>query len=175
MSEFAPMDILGKKFAKKLHGYAELEVHEYLTELARVMEGLLRERGELRQRVHHMEQELSAFRERESALKEALVAAQRSAETTIEVARAEGQRIVGEGHGLAERLVEEANQRALNIESLISDLRNRRREVRSELNRMVELLGGLIRDDQRREREEPSTPQLATFLRPTAAKTENGG
>ena len=69
MSEFAPMDILGKKFTKKLHGYAELEVHEYLTELARVMEGLLRERGELRQRVHHMEQELSAFRERESALK----------------------------------------------------------------------------------------------------------
>ena len=95
MSEFAPMDILGKKFTKKLHGYAELEVHEYLTELARVMEGLLRERGELRQRVHHMEQELSGFRERESALKEALVAAQRSAETTIEVARVEGQRIVG--------------------------------------------------------------------------------
>ena len=101
MSEFAPMDILGKKFTKKLRGYAELEVHEYLTELARVMEGLLRERGELRQRVHHMEQELSAYRERESALKEALVAAQRSAETTIEVARAECQRIVDEGHGLA--------------------------------------------------------------------------
>jgi DivIVA domain-containing protein len=33
MSEFAPMDILGKKFNKKLHGYAELEVHEYLTDL----------------------------------------------------------------------------------------------------------------------------------------------
>ena len=78
MSEFAPMDILGKKFAKKLHGYAELEVHEYLTDLARVVEGLLRERGELKQRVHHMEQELSAFRDRETALKEALVAAQRS-------------------------------------------------------------------------------------------------
>ena len=75
MSEFAPMDILGKKFTKKLHGYAELEVHEYLTDLARVVEGLLRERGELKQRVHHMEQELSAFRERESALKEALVGA----------------------------------------------------------------------------------------------------
>ena len=175
MSEFAPMDILGKKFTKKLHGYAELEVHEYLTELARVVEGLLRERGELRQRVHHMEQELSAFRDRETALKEALVAAQRSAETTIEVARAEGQRIVGEGHGLAERLVEEANQRAQTIETVISDLRNRRREVRAELNRMVELLQGLIQDDQRREREEPSVPQLAAFQRPTIEKTENGG
>jgi cell division initiation protein len=175
MSEFAPMDILGKKFSKKLHGYAELEVHEYLTDLARVVEGLLRERSELKLRVHHMEQELSAFRERETALKEALVAAQRSAETTIEVARAEGQRIVGEGHGLAERLIEEANQRAQNIESVISDLRNRRREVRAELNRIVELLEGIIRDDQRREREEPSTPQLAAFQRSVAKQTENGG
>ena len=175
MSEFAPMDILGKKFSKKLHGYAELEVHEYLTDLARVVEGLLRERGELKQRVHHMEQELSAFRERESALKEALVSAQRSAETTIEVARVEGQRIVGEGHGLAERLVEEANQRAQNIESIISDLRNRRREVRAELNRMVELLQGIIQDDKRRERDEPSTPQLAAFQRPAVGNSENGG
>jgi len=91
MTELAPMDILGQKFSKRLQGYSQIEVHEYLTELARVIEGLLRERGELRQRVHHMEQELKAFRERETALKEALVAAQRSAETTIEVARVEGQ------------------------------------------------------------------------------------
>ena len=70
----------------------------------------------------------------------------------MEVARVEGQGIVGEGHTLAERLVEEANKRAFNIESVISDLRNRRREVRADLNRMVELLEGLIRDDQARSR-----------------------
>ena len=172
MSEFAPMDILGKKFSKRLQGYAPMEVHEYLTELARVVEGLLRERGELKQKVHHVEQELNAFRERETALKEALVAAQRSAETTIEVARVEGQRIVDEGHGLAERLVVEANDRAQNIERVISDLRIRRREVRAELNRRVELLQGLIQDDQQRERDERSTPQLASFLRNEQDSTE---
>jgi cell division initiation protein len=144
-----------------------MEVHDYLTELAKEIEGLLRERGELRQHVHHMEQELSAFRERESALKEALVAAQRSAETTIEVARVEGQRIVNEGHGLADRLVDEANNRVQNIETVICDLRNRRREVRAELSRMVELLKGLIDDDRQRESGEQSTPQLASFQRPS--------
>jgi cell division initiation protein len=162
------MDILGKKFPRKLRGYDEIEVHEYLTDLARAMESLIRERGELRQQIHHVEQELSAFRDRETALKEALVAAQRSAETTIEVARSEGQRIVDEGHGLAERLVAEANGRAHNIEQVISDLRNRRREIRAELNRMVELLKGLVEDDQRREHEERATPQLAAFHRPAS-------
>ena len=157
MSDFAPMDILGKKFTKKLHGYVEMEVHEYLTEVARAMEGLIRERGELRQQLHH------------------LVAAQRSAETTIEVARVEGQRIVNDGHGLAERLVHEANERAQNIERVMSDMRNRRREIRSELMRMVELLQGIIEDDQRREREERSTPQLATFQRRSTDTQENQG
>ncbi len=175
MSDFTPMDILGKKFSKKLHGYAEMEVHEYLTDLARAMETLIRERGELKQTTHHLEQELSAFRERETALKEALVAAQRSAETTIEVARVEGQRIVNDGHGLAERLVTEANERAQNIERVMSDMRNRRREIRSELMRMVELLQGLVDDDQRREREERSVPQLATFSRRGTDSQENQG
>lgn len=175
MSDFAPMDILGKRFSKKMNGYAPMEVHEYLTDLARVVEEMLRERGELRQRVHHVEQELKAFRERETALKEALVAAQRSAETTIEVARAEGQRIVSEGHGLAERLVSEANDRVQNIERVISDLRIRRREIRAELNRMVELIQGLVQDDQSREREERATPQLATFQRRSQDTSESKG
>ena len=165
MSEFAPMDILGKKFAKRLHGYSPIEVHDYLTDLARTVEELHRERGELRQHLHAMQQELKAFRERESALKEALVAAQRSAETTMEVARAEGQRIVAEGHGLAERLVGEANERVQNMERVIGELRTRRREIRADLGRLVELLQGLVEDDQEREREERSTPQLASFQR----------
>jgi predicted transcriptional regulator len=103
------------------------------------------------------------------------VAAQRSAETTIEVARAEGQRIVAEGHGLAERLVSEANDRVQNIERVISDLRMRRREIRAELNRMVELVQGVVEDDQRRETEERSTPQLATFQRRVLDGTERQG
>ena len=172
MSEFAPMDILGKKFTRRFHGYSEMEVHDYLTELAREIEGLLRERGELRQSVHHMDQELNAFRDRETALNEALVAAQRSAETTIEVARVEGQRIVDEGQRLSDRLIDEANDRVQNIETVIGDLRNRRREIRAELNRMVELLRGLIDDDQQRERGDRSAPQLASFQRPPQEGSE---
>lgn len=172
MPEFAPMDILGKKFSKRLSGYAPIEVHEYLADLARAVEEMLRERGETRQRLHALEQELRAFRERENALQEALIAAQRSAETTIDVARSEGQRIVDEGHGLADRLVSEANDRVQNIERVISDLRMRRREMRAELNRMVELIKGLVQDDQRRESEERSAPQLATFQRRVQDGTE---
>jgi cell division initiation protein len=171
MPELSPLDILGKKFAVKFRGYPANEVHEYLTEIAGGMESLTRERGELRQQVHRLETELASFKERETALHEALVAAQRLAESTVEAARDEGQRIIEDGHGLADRLVEEANERSRTIDNVIQQLRERRRETRSELIRLVELLQGLIEDDRSREQDERTTPKLAILTR----KTENTG
>ena len=175
MSELSPLDILGKKFAVRFRGYPANEVHEYLTEIAGAMEGLMRERGELRQKVHRLEDELSSFREREAALQEALVAAQRTAESTIESARDEGQRIIADGHGLADRLVEEANERARKIDDVIQQLREKRRETRSELIRLVEILQGLVDDDRAREAEERTTPQLAVLSRSNEGTGEGRG
>ena len=175
MSELSPLDILGKKFAIKFRGYPANEVHEYLTEIAGAMEGLTRERGELRQQVHRLENELASFRERETALHEALVAAQRTAESTMESARDEGQRIIEDGHGLADRLVEEANDRARKIDGVIQQLRERRRETRSEQIRLVEIRQGLVEDDRAREKEERTTPQLAVLSRKNEVSEESSG
>ena len=165
MDDLSPLDVLGKTFSRKYRGYSSDEVQEFLAQIATTVERLLRERGEARQQVHRMEQELIAFRERETALQDALVAAQKSAESTLRDAQAEAQRIVEEGQGLADRLVDDGHRRARNIESIIGDLRTRRREVRSELRRFVEVLEGIIRDDREREREEPATPQIALLRR----------
>ena len=59
----------------------------------------------------------------------------------------------------------DAHRRARNIETIIGDLRTRRREVRSELMRFVEVLEGVVHDDQEHEREEPATPQIAVLRR----------
>jgi cell division initiation protein len=175
MGELSALDILGKQFNKRLRGYAPIEVHEFLSQIASAVEGLTRERGELKQRVHRLEQDLADYRERESALQDALVAAQRTAETTVETARAEGQKIIEDGHTLAERLVDEANQRAQNIESVVGELRTRRREARSDLQRLVEILEGVIHDDQKREQDERATPQLAVLQRRNGTSSENSG
>ena len=87
------------------------------------------------------------------------------ADVLLERAREEGQRIVEEAQALGARLVEEANQRAATIETVIAGLRSRRREVRAELMRLVELIQGLVRDDQQLEREEPATGRLALLSR----------
>ena len=165
MTELSPLDILGKTFSSRLRGYAPEEVHEFLSLTAAAMEGALRERGELRQQLHRLEQQLVTFRERETALQEALVAAQRSAENTLAAARSEAQKIVEEGHNLADRLVDDAHQRAHTIETVISELRSRRRETRAELMRLVEVLNGVVEDDHQLEKDERSTPQIALLHR----------
>jgi cell division initiation protein len=168
MAELSPLDILGKSFSRRLNGCDPQEVQNFLAQVASELESTLKERGELKLKVHRMEVELAEFRERESALHEALVAAQRSAETTLEGARKEGQKIVEEGHTLADRLVDEANQRAKTIEVVIGELRAKRREVRAELLRFVEILQGVIDDDHRAEKEERTTAQLALLNRTSA-------
>jgi len=165
MAELSPLDVLGKTFSRQVRGYTPAEVQDFLTQVAGTVEGLLRERGELRQQIHRLEHELAVYRERDRALQEALVSAQRAAERTLDEARAEAQRIVDEGQQLADRVVEEANRRAQNIEGVIGDLRIRRREARADLIRLVELAQGVIRDDQQLERSEPSTAQLAVLQR----------
>jgi len=173
MADLTPLDILGAEFHRGLRGYEVEAVRAFLQRVAGSMEELLRERGELRQRLHRVEQELVVFREREDALQNALVAAQKTAERTVENAQAEGQRIVEEGHSLADRLVEEAHSRAQNIDYAISDLRSRRREVRAELMRLAELLQGIIRDDQQLEQSDrSSSPQIALLHRRKDRKKE---
>lgn len=163
MSELTPLDILGVDFPRGIRGYDADAVRSFLQQLASTMEDLLRERGELRQDLHRLKQELNTHQQREHALQEALVAAQKTAESTMENAKAEAQKIIQEGHGLADRLVDEAYGRAKNIETTISELRSRRREVRGDLMRLTELLHGFIKDDQQLEQDERTTPQITVM------------
>jgi DivIVA domain-containing protein len=172
MEEISPLDILAKTFNRRLHGCDPDQVQEFLTRIANRVEGLLRERGELRQQVHRLEQELVIFRERDAALQQALVAAQESAKSTVEAARREGQKLVEEAQVLGDRLLEETHQRTHALEAVISDLRGQRRQARGELMRLVELIQGLVSDDQRAEKEEPAAGQLALLHRPRRGSGE---
>jgi cell division initiation protein len=172
MIELSPLDILAKTFGSSWRGYDPQQVHEFLSQVAARLEELLRERGEFKQQLMRVEQELAAFRDRENALQDALVAAQHSAEHTLEGARAEAQRIIDDGHVLANSLVEDAHERARKIEVVIAELRSKRRETRAELNRLIELLKGLVADDEQLEAATKSSPQV-TLMRRTTSSSES--
>lgn len=125
MIDLTPLDVRKKKgdFSKALRGYEPGPVDSFLDLAAERLEELVRENAALRDKVVAQREELSAFRDRERAMNEALISAQqlreelrsqasREAELALREARAEAERIVEAARGEAERVVEGARRQA---------------------------------------------------------------
>jgi len=107
--QLTPHDIRSQEFQRAVRGYERLQVDEFKGRVADEMERLLRERGQLEERIRNFQEQLRAFRDRERAMNEALVAAQQlreevkaqadvQAEAILREARTEAMRIVTHSH-----------------------------------------------------------------------------
>jgi DivIVA domain-containing protein len=110
LGDLTPLDVKKMKGAfrrSRLGGYETGSVDDFLDQVVHRMEALVRENMETAARLGSMTDAISAYRERERAMNEALVSAQqlredvreqaaREADLVLREARAEGERIVGE-------------------------------------------------------------------------------
>ena len=103
-----PLDIRKQEFRKALRGFEPVGVEEFRTRVADELERILRERAVLEERVVALTEQLRAFRERERAMNEALVAAQQLREDSRTAATREAQVIVREAQAEARRILDEA-------------------------------------------------------------------
>jgi DivIVA domain-containing protein len=103
--QLTPHEIRAQQFTRGMRGYDRDEVDEFRMRLADEFERIIRDRTQLEERLRNFQEQLKAFRERERALNEALVAAQQlreemksqaqhDADILIREAKAEGLRVV---------------------------------------------------------------------------------
>jgi DivIVA domain-containing protein len=163
MNRLTPLEIQRATFPRRLRGLDRGAVFELLSQIAEQVEEEARLRGELRAQLAQLTQEVEQHRQRAEAINEAMVSAQRAAEATIARAEQDAQRMLAEAQALADKLVDEAGQRAENIEILISQLRGQRRLARGDLKRLTGLIEGLVRDDEATEQREPEVPSVAVL------------
>src|SRR5947199_9123685 len=71
-----PLDVRKQEFRKSLRGYEPIGVEDFRMRVADALERVIRDRSVLEERVAALTEQLRAFREREKAMNEALVAAQ---------------------------------------------------------------------------------------------------
>jgi DivIVA domain-containing protein len=103
-----PVDVRTQEFRKSVRGYDPESVDEFRTRVADEMERLLREKAVLEDRVQSLREQLKAFRDREKALNDALVAAQQLRADTEQSARREAELVVREARTQADGVVQEA-------------------------------------------------------------------
>jgi DivIVA domain-containing protein len=163
MIDLTPLDVRKKKgdFARAIRGYDAPTVDQFLDLVAERMEELVRENTAMSERVAQISGSLSAYREREQAMNEALVAAQqlredvrtqstRDSEAIAREARVEADRIVADARRTAQEAAEATRRvyaaRARFLRSYRAFLERQIDEVASEEDR--------IRDGQRPPKDE---------------------
>ena len=100
-----PVDVRGQEFRKKTFGYDPEGVEDFRQRVADELERLLRERAQMEDRLENFREQLRAFRDRERALNEAVVMAQKMREETETIARRNSEVTLQEAHVKAEEII----------------------------------------------------------------------
>lgn len=139
-----PLDIYNKEFKHGFRGYQEDEVNEFLDEVVRDYEALLRENAELKEQLAGINERMEQYRKLEETLKNTLVVAQTTADEVRAAARKEAELVVREAEGKAQELWNQSQQRVQDQEEQLQGLKREwdifRARVRSMLQTQLALL-----------------------------------
>ena len=105
-----PLDVRSQEFQRAFRGYDKGQVDEFKLAVSDELERLLRDRVQHEERVRGAQEQLRAFRDRERAMNEALVAAQQLRVDTKAQAEREAELLIREARTEAERILERAHQ-----------------------------------------------------------------
>jgi DivIVA domain-containing protein len=108
-----PHDVRGQEFGRTVRGYDRAQVEDFKERMADEIERLMRERALSEERLSNFQEQLRAFRDRERAMNEALLAAQQLRVDAEEQANRESESILRDAHAEAVRVVEDAKRMEL--------------------------------------------------------------
>ena len=104
----SPLDIHNKEFTRGFRGYAEDEVNEFLDQIIKDYEIILREKKELEDRIKTMTEQMKHYNNLEETLQKSIVIAQEAAEEVRRNSQKEAKLIVKEAEKNADRIINEA-------------------------------------------------------------------
>ena len=118
-----PLDIHNREFGRAFRGYAEAEVDEFLDTIVKEFEALIRENGELKDRLDDLEASVERYRSIEDTLNKTLLLAQQVSEDARLQAERESEAIRDRARAEAQHIVDEARERAKQALADYSDMR----------------------------------------------------
>src|SRR6185437_2607792 len=139
-----PLDIHNKEFGRRLRGYDEDEVNEFLDQVIKDYEALIRENKEMQNQLTTLQERINYFANIEETLSKTIIVAQEAADEVKNNAKKEAQLILKEAEKNADRIINESLARsrkvALEIEELKKQASIYRTRFRTLLEAQLELL-----------------------------------
>lgn len=143
----SPLDIHNKEFTRGFRGYVEDEVNEFLDQIIKDYEILLREKKDLEDRVKTMTEQMNHFSTMEDTLQKSIVVAQEAADELRRNSQKEAKLIVKEAEKNADRIVNEALTKARKVTIEIDELKKQSKVFRNRFKMLVEAQLDLLNTD----------------------------
>lgn len=143
----SPLDIHNKEFGRGFRGYQEDEVNEFLDQIIKDYELLLKEKKELEERLKQTDERVGHFTTIETTLQKSIIVAQEAAEEVRRNAQKEAKLIVREAEKNADRIVNESLTKARRIAMEIEELKKQSKVFRNRFKMIVEAQLDLIDTD----------------------------
>lgn len=133
-----PVDIHNKEFSRSFRGYNEEEVNDFLDQVIKDYELLIKENKRLKEENEELNERLAHFSNIEESLSKSILVAQETAEEVRGNAKKEAQLIIKEAEKNADRIINEALARARKIALEVDDLKRWAATYRTRFRSMIE-------------------------------------
>ncbi|HLR07863.1 MAG TPA: DivIVA domain-containing protein [Bacillota bacterium] len=142
-----PLDIHNKEFSRSFRGYDEDEVNEFLDQVIKDYEMVIREKKELEEQVEQLKEKLGHFTNIEETLNKSILVAQETAEEVKGNATKESKLIIKEAEKNADRIINEALNKSRRISMEVEELKKQAKVFRTRLKMLVEAQLDMIDND----------------------------
>ena len=133
-----PIDIHNKEFSKRIRGYDEDEVNEFLDLIIKDYESLIRENKEMQNQVLTLQERLNHFSNIEDTLSKTIIVAQEAADEVRSNAKKEAQLIIKEAEKNADRIINESLNKSRKVSLEVDELKKQASIYRARFRTIVE-------------------------------------
>jgi len=135
--KITPIDIRQQQFGRSFRGLDEREVDSFLSLISDELEAAMKENNRLQEELARSHRQLEDHRDRETALKQTMITAQKVTEDIKDGARKEAEVILSQAEIQAERIIHAANDRLVQIIEDINEVKRQRDQLVSNLTSLV--------------------------------------
>ena len=157
-----PLDIQRKEFSKAFRGYSEAEVDEFLDQVVRQFDALVKDNAALREQLEQLTAKVEQYRRLEDTLHNTLVVAQQAADEIKASARKEAGVLVEQARVEAEQIIREAEARVERARRDAEELIRRARVFQAQIKGMLASQLDLLESEGRKL--EQATGEVASAL-----------
>ena len=136
--KLTPLDIRHKDFKRGMRGYADVEVDEFLDEVADEYERLFKENIDLNESLESVQEKVAQYKRIEETLQKTLVSAQASAEELKQNATKEAQLILRDAELKARQMVNDTYTEKQTIEQTMAKLRAAEQDFAFKFRQLLE-------------------------------------